>query len=537
MDLRSAAALLLLLSLLGSCAGQSALPDGPVDAVLGKNVTLTTLVKDLKDAIIIWSYSDGSEQVNVATLTQAGVKAGNLYTGRVNIDATNGNLFLGPLKASDSGDYSVNIVNSEGTSTGEIKLRVLVPVSAVTIASNLAEAIEHNSTVVLTCTAKGSFLKYTWINGTTTIAADGKRIAINQVETDDASSSTLTITGVLRTDLSGPIYCSAANKLETEKSAPFNLTVYYGPEAVTIAPAKPPSVIKSGSDFNLTCSSVSSPPAELRWYHGQQVMEAAGPVLTLKVITAHGLGKVAEDYTCRASNQKTKRSVASPAVSFSVMDAVSGVQIAGPTGVLIAGNSSANISCQATKGLVSMVTWQKDGKPLSAGGRVVFGSNQTSILISDLQAEDNGQYTCRLGNQVNSEEASYKMVVNYGPEAAAVMGEGAVEVNDPVTLTCSASSIPPANYTWKYNGTKTEVKTATYTITSAVYKNTGVYTCEAHNAVTGKTATAKHTLSVKEEGALDEGLSDGAIAGIVIGVLIALALAIGLIFYCRQKVP
>lgn len=39
-------------------------------------------------------------------------------------------------------------------------------------------------------------------------------------------SSTLTITGVLRWDLLGPIYCTAANKLESERTAPFNLTVY-----------------------------------------------------------------------------------------------------------------------------------------------------------------------------------------------------------------------------------------------------------------------------------------------------------------------
>lgn len=39
-------------------------------------------------------------------------------------------------------------------------------------------------------------------------------------------STTLTIVDVLRSDLTRPISCTAANKLETEKSAPFNLTVY-----------------------------------------------------------------------------------------------------------------------------------------------------------------------------------------------------------------------------------------------------------------------------------------------------------------------
>lgn len=51
----------------------------------------------------------------------------------------------------------------------------------MTIKSDLAEAIEHNSTVVLTCSAKGSFLKYTWTNGTTPIVDDGKRLVVKEV--------------------------------------------------------------------------------------------------------------------------------------------------------------------------------------------------------------------------------------------------------------------------------------------------------------------------------------------------------------------
>lgn len=55
------------------------------------------------------------------------------------------------------------------------------PVSDVAIKSNLAEAIEHNSTVVLTCSSKGSFITFSWINGTAPIVADGKRLTITQV--------------------------------------------------------------------------------------------------------------------------------------------------------------------------------------------------------------------------------------------------------------------------------------------------------------------------------------------------------------------
>ena len=36
----------------------------------------------------------------------------------------------------------------------------------------------------------------------------------------------MTIAGVLRWDLRGPISCQAANKLQSKTSAPFNLTVF-----------------------------------------------------------------------------------------------------------------------------------------------------------------------------------------------------------------------------------------------------------------------------------------------------------------------
>ncbi|GLD72878.1 carcinoembryonic antigen-related cell adhesion molecule 5-like protein [Lates japonicus] len=334
---------------------------------------------------------------------------------------------LDAVKTKDSGDYSINVISADGdTKTAEIKLRVLEPVSDVVIKSDLTEAIEHNSTVVLTCSAKGSLLTFTWTNGTTPIVADGKRLTLK----NEQMSSTLTIAGVLRSDLVGPICCTAANKLEKEKSAPFNLTVYYGPD------------------------------------EGQHA--------------------------------KTKRTIPSPGVSFGVMEPITGAKMTGPVATLIAGNSTANLSCQVMTGTVKTRSWLKDGKPLSANSRLVFADDLSSIMINPLQKEDNGVYQCQLINPVTSAEASYKMVVNYGPEPATVTGESEVELDTKVTLTCSAASVPPANFTWKFNGTMTAVKTSQYIIDKAVYSNSGTYTCEAHNAVTGKTSKpVTHTLAVK----------------------------------------
>lgn len=520
---------LLLLSAVGYCAGET----HEIEAVLGKNVTINTQFSIPDFIAIVWNFNDGTEQINAVTSSTAGTEVNPHFKGRMTLNTTTGALTIGPLTPPDSGEYSITIISSRGTETDQVELRVLEPVSDVTIKANLPEAIEHNSTVVLTCSAKGSFLTFSWFKGAAPIVADGKRITVKHEEL----SSALTIADVLRTDLSEPVFCTASNKLEKEKSAGFNLTVYYGPDEVTVTPPKPDQFIKSEANFSLTCSSRSSPAAAFTWYRNQKPMEAGGQILTLKVIKDHGFGSQVGEYTCKAKNSKTQREVPSAAVSFAVIDAMSSAMISGPSGILIAGNSSADLSCQAVGGTVKTVTWLKDGKPLTAGGRLAFHSNMTGVTISPLQKEDNGVYMCRLTNPVSTAEASYKMVVNYGPEQAMVTGKEAVEVKDLVELDCFAASVPPANYTWKFNGTMTAVKTAKYLIESTVYKNTGTYACEAHNAVTGKSSVYTHALSVKEEGALDEGLSDGAIAGIVIAVLVAVGAAIALIVYCRQKVP
>ncbi|XP_032375730.1 carcinoembryonic antigen-related cell adhesion molecule 1 [Etheostoma spectabile] len=538
MDLFAVKSLLLLLSFIGCCAGQNILPNGPVDAVLGSNVTLrTTLVAKPVYAFIVWNTNKGGAQTHVATLTSAGgLNVNSPYTGRVAINSTTGFLYLGPVTAADSGHYSISILSPDGqTTTGETQLRVLEPVSGVTITSNVPEAVERNSTVVLNCSAKGSFLKFAWLRGDAPIVVDS-RFTVKEA----GLSSTLTITDVLRGDLVGPIYCTAANQLQSQKSAPFNLTVYYGPEAVTITPSPPGlgPVISSQTNFNLSCSATSNPPANFAWFYNRMMLEHFGPVLTLEIIRAHRFGSKEGEYTCRAHNAKTGLDIPSPAFSLAVMDAISGAKLSGPNATLIAGgNSTANLSCQATSGTVKTITWHKDGQPLSAGGRLVFFANMSSLMISPLQKEDNGEYRCRLANPISSVEASYKMVVNYGPEKAEVTGKAAVEVNDNVVFTCSAHSIPPANFTWKFNGTDTGVRTAQFRLEMASAKDIGKYTCEATNAVTGKTAVHTHSLNVQDQGTLQEGLSDGAIAGIVIGVLLALGLAIGLLVYCRQKVP
>lgn len=110
----------------GCCAAQKILPDGPVDAILGRNVTLTTLIKDMGNSILSWSFHDGEKQIPVATVSPTTSNIGPLYEGRASINRSNGFLYLSGLKPEDSGDYTVTFIPPDLTTrTSIIELRVL----------------------------------------------------------------------------------------------------------------------------------------------------------------------------------------------------------------------------------------------------------------------------------------------------------------------------------------------------------------------------------------------------------------------------
>lgn len=98
-----------------------------MDAVLGRNVTLKTLLVNPVYTFIVWNFNDGATQVHIATQTQTGLNVNeDAYKDRVSIDRVTGYLTLTGLSLRDSGDYTINVITADGTTmTDEIKLRVL----------------------------------------------------------------------------------------------------------------------------------------------------------------------------------------------------------------------------------------------------------------------------------------------------------------------------------------------------------------------------------------------------------------------------
>ena len=90
---------------------------------------------------------------------------------------------------------------------------------------------------------------------------------------------------------------------------------------------------------------------------------------------------------------------------------ISGAVIQSPTGTLLAGTDSTNLTCAAA-GSISTREWMKDTVPLSPSDRVSFSGDNSTVSISPVRSTDNGEYLCRLSNPISAVTASQHLTVN-----------------------------------------------------------------------------------------------------------------------------
>lgn len=95
-----------------------------------------------------------------------------------------------------------------------------------------------------------------------------------------------------------------------------------------------------------------------------------------------------------------------------LLEVLSGTNISSSSSLLIAGNSTVNITCSAATGKAESVDWLKDNKPLIPGDRVILSADKKTLTIVKVVREDAGDYKCQLKNKVNQDESTYKMVIN-----------------------------------------------------------------------------------------------------------------------------
>ncbi|XP_075965774.1 cell adhesion molecule CEACAM5-like [Anarhichas minor] len=451
---------------------------GPIDLFISygpENIVLTIYPSQEH-------YEEGS---NINLTCSADSTPDAQYTWFLNGDLlsdTGPELRLMNIQESKSWNYSCQAFNSRtlrSIKSQPAAISVLTGVANVMVTSNTTDMLEY-STVRLSCSSSGSFLSFLWLNGSSEIT-ESDRVQL----TDGGSILTINVT---RYD-QGPFRCHVSNPVSSARSDPIDLFISYGPDNINLTISPPQEHYEEGSNITLNCSADSTPDAQYTWFLNGDLLSDTGPELRLMNIQE----SKSWNYSCQAFNNRTLGNETSQPAAISVLKRISGASITSETNTLIEGNSF-NLFCDAA-GSVFTREWMKDGLNLTPDDNMALYDNNRVLSFNSLSKKDTGDYICNVSNPLSHDEATYTMVVFYGPENVQICGPSEIQLKETLTLNCFAESVP-ATYTWMLNGTKIH-NSAVFTKNITEYCDSGDYTCEVMNSITGRTSSAVHGLSVK----------------------------------------
>ncbi|XP_036435737.1 carcinoembryonic antigen-related cell adhesion molecule 5-like [Colossoma macropomum] len=404
---------------------------------------------------------------------------GEGYAGRVSFNSSTLQLTLRSVQANDSGLYVLQGVSP--SVRAEVTLSIQEPITNVSLTASKTDLVEFNDSVSFACSAHGTPLTYSWNNGSSEVTA-GVNVQLSN------NGSVLTISNVTRYD-TGPFTCVVANGISNGTSRSLYLNISYGPSNLTMTVLPEKMGYISGSNITLSCSADSSPPVLFYWSYNGMSLNKTGQTLQLLNASQNKTGP----YTCTAHNTVTLR-YTTATKTVRIIDAVSAAEVTAVNDVPIF-NMSFALTCEVL-GPVDSVYWMKNGLYLYSDSKVSLSNQNKTLSFSRLALSDNGKYQCVASNTVsNKTSMAYTLAVNYGPWNVSISGPAIAQKDSSITLNCSASSQPPSDYSWYYNGSQV-AKGAVYKTGPLSLNSSGEYTCIAHNNITGNNGSATWNLTV-----------------------------------------
>ncbi|XP_045556683.1 carcinoembryonic antigen-related cell adhesion molecule 1 isoform X7 [Salmo salar] len=472
--------ILVLLNFTTGVSGQVVVPSMNPLAV-GSNVTLN-LVPESPINIGTWSY----ETTAIVLFYPGGSIVSTSYQGRVSFNRSSSELSISSLQLNDSGRYTVQ--GMEPVLKAVVTLSVQEPISNVTLRANATDLVELNDTSIFTCSvSSGTSLSYRWMNGSSEVAAsDRVRLGVG--------NSTLSIVSVTRYD-EGPFRCEVINGISNGTSQPIGLNVRYGPSNLTMMVVPEMTIghtaYMMGSVITLSCSAQSKPAVSYKWRFNGVFLNDQSPQLSLQNTRENQTGS----YACLAHNNVTLR-YASMTTMIKIVEPISAVSL-NRDGKLPILDQSFTLRCEVT-GPVVYIHWLINGQLISLNNRTFFSTDNKTMVINPIQFSDSGEYLCEAFNAVsNLTSMTYKLVVNFGPERPDVTSPAIAMTGHIVTFNCSASSQPPSQFSWFFNGSQV-ASGSVYETGPLTLASHGEYTCVAFNNVTVRNSTVSKMLTVVE---------------------------------------
>ncbi|XP_060630493.2 hemicentin-1 isoform X1 [Anolis sagrei] len=416
-------------------------------------------------------------------------------------------LHITSAQIADTGRYTCVASNTAGDKSKSFSVNVLVSPSIVDADNDGGTeevTVTLNNPTSLVCEA------YSYPPATITWLKDGAPIESNRNIRIFPGGRTLQILNA-QEENTGRYTCIATNEAgETLKH--YEVKVYIPPtisrgDLAGIGLSPKEVKIRVNNSLTLECEAHAIPVPGIRWYKdGQPIIsddhitiQASGHILQIKAAQISDTGR----YSCIASNIAGEDELefdvniqVPPSFRRSLEDWEDGQVLGtgqGTEAKYVIMNSPLSLYCETNAVPPPVLTWYKDGNPLSSSDKVLILPGGRVLQIPRTQSEDTGQYLCVAVNEAGEDSIQYDVRVLLPPSIKGPNGDMPEEVtvllNKMAVLECMANGNPTPSITWQKDGQlltedsqhKFIASGRTLQILSSQITDTGRYACVVEN--------------------------------------------------------
>ncbi|KAH9364291.1 hypothetical protein HPB48_008471 [Haemaphysalis longicornis] len=335
-------------------------------------------------------------------------------------------------------------------------------------------------------------LEFVWLKDGVKIGAS-RRLQVKQIS---EIASTLTIPEVGAEDIAN--YTCAVSNAAGSDSVTSQLVVTYPPR---LQPFAFPKDHLPGQTLAVTCiASQGAQPLHFAWLKDGRPFAANGRKAISKMVTESVSVLTVTDvgpadignYTCRATNAAGSDSFTAPLV-------VSATPVIMPFSFAkdVTLGEKTLLTCAVTRGTEPFhFRWTQDGEPVANTVNKYATSvteNIATMTIEKVAAEDVGNYTCTVTNEVGRDAVTAALVVREPPQIQPFAFPKNPPLNSNMVISCNAHiGTEPINFVWFKDGqelpsaSKVNAKIISETVSILTVprvspEDVGNYTCKATN--------------------------------------------------------
>ncbi|PVD21525.1 hypothetical protein C0Q70_17323 [Pomacea canaliculata] len=400
-----------------------------LSVVAGNAISMQCRVTGIPTPTLVWLH-------NSATLLQTD------DDNTVRLLSNDSLLQLSDVQVDDGGEYTCHAENEAGFADKTFILDVWVP-STINGSGEVQEVpVIVNQQVSLTCPAQGSPApNITWYRKGRPVSRYGSP----NLRLQD-NGRTLVIRSVQLPDF-GDYSCQAVNPAGQDQLY-FRVMVRVPPE-IGEGPERVATTVNEQA--TLSCEASGQPTPDVQWFKDGQPFPSTG--LRHRMMPSGSLEFMLvriEDngqYMCSASNTAGN---ASRTITLSV-------QV--PAKIVSSGSSTVHapltgrvvLPCQVEGSPVPTLLWLKNRAVLKeSANQQVFENG--SLMLSNLQLEDAGVYTCIAQNDAGVDNRDVRLRVQVPPRITASQSKFTVLQNRTVVLPCHAVGRPRPSIRWERSG-------------------------------------------------------------------------------------